>query len=114
MQHAMQKNEGGYSHIRGAMNEHALAFESLHHPAEGLEILRGGRFEIHGDVDVRHTQTGDDASFVWQRIIGGWQCEVDNDLKAGLLNGLELARGWLAGGAEPFTDGAEAVDLGQG
>src|SRR5215469_14241341 len=70
VQYAMQKDERGHSHIGHTMNEHTPILESIHHPAERLEILEGGCFEIHRNVHVGHTQARDDAPLVCQRVVG--------------------------------------------
>ncbi|MDR3401864.1 MAG: hypothetical protein P4L99_05125 [Chthoniobacter sp.] len=110
--HAVEKDERGDAHVRGAMDEHGPVSESFHHPAEGLEIARRRSFEIHRDMDVRHSEAGHDTPLVCEGVGRGWQGEIDDRLKARLANHLKLRLGWLPRRAEPVVHSTENADFG--
>ncbi|MGK0197442.1 MAG: hypothetical protein ACI91J_000709, partial [Yoonia sp.] len=50
-----------------AMNQLRPLVKSLHHATENPEVLRTWRFEIHGDMDIGHTESRPDAPLFRQR-----------------------------------------------
>jgi len=60
MQDAMKIGKGRDAHVGRAMNKYAASSESFHHSAERVEISGRGRFEIHGDMDIRHAEASND------------------------------------------------------
>ncbi len=110
---AVKEQEGGDAHIGGAMNEDRAVIKSRHNAAEGAEVLRGRRLEIDGDMDVGHSETGDEAAFVRERIIGSREAEIDNGLKTSFADLAKLFLSGLPSGGEFRTERTEVVDVGK-
>ena len=113
MQDSVKKHECRNTLVGGTMNQHSPAFESVHHPAKRLEILCGGRFEIHRDMNIRHAKAGNNAPLMRKRVVRCRKREIDDRLKTGLADQPKLTFGRLTSGAESLTDRAEAINLGE-
>src|SRR5882724_1877352 len=85
-QYSIKKHECRDAHVGSAMNKHRPRIECLHHSTERSEILGGGSFEIHRDMDIRHPKAGDDTSLVRQSVVRCWEGEIDDRYKPGLAN----------------------------
>jgi hypothetical protein len=105
-------HERRHAHVGGAMNKNAVAVQSLHHSRKGPEILGRRRLKVHRDMNVSHAQGGNDAAFVWQRIVGGGKREIDDCVEARFMNLPKLRFCRLACGAKFVTEGTEFVDFG--
>ena len=108
---AIKKNKGGHAFVCGAVNEDAAVIEGIHNAAEGPEVLRGGRLEINRDVNVRHAEAGYKTAFVWECVVGSWQCEIDYGFKSSLADLSKLLLGRLASGREFGAKRPEVVDV---
>jgi len=113
MQDAMKIGKGRDAHVGCAMDKYAASSESFHHSTERVEIPGRGRFEIHGDMDIRHAETSNDAALIGKSIVGSGKSQIDDGLEPGLANQGKLVLGRLPRGAEFFADGPEIVNPGQ-
>src|SRR4051812_16748248 len=95
------------------MDKHGTIGERLHHSTESSKILRGGSFEIHGDMDIRHAKTSNNAPLVWQCVVRCREGEIDDRLEAGLANHRKLLRCGLTSSPEPVPNSTETVNLRQ-
>src|SRR6267378_2955104 len=96
------------------MDKHAAAVEGLHYSRERLEIRCGGRLEIYGDVNIRHSQSCYHAALVRNCVIGYGQREIDHRVETGLTDHSKLFLGRLTGCTKFVINQAEVIDFRQG
>src|SRR4029453_12979088 len=109
---SVQVHERRDAHVRGAMDENASPFESVHDSTKRAEILRGRSLEINRDLHVRHTHAGNKAALVWKRVVGCGKCEIDDGVKASFMNQPKLCFCGLSRGGEFIAQGTEVINFG--
>jgi hypothetical protein len=83
----------------------------VHDTTKGAKIVGCGGLKIDRDVNVRHSQAGNDAAFVWERVIGGGKREIDDSIEAGFTDLPKLRFCGLAPSGKFVAEGVELVDL---
>jgi len=95
------------------MHKHRPVIECLHDSTESSEILGCGSLEIDRNMDIRHTEAGNDTPLVCDGVVRCWERKIDDCLEATLPNRLKLCLCGLTGSAQSVTDGSETINLGQ-
>lgn len=113
-EHTVKEHKCGDAHVGGAVNEDGAVIECLNDSIESAKVLRCWRLEIHGNVNVRHAETGNEAAFVRECVIRGWEGEIDDGFEARFPNLAKLFFCRLAGSGEFVSQRPEVVDVGEG